>query len=128
MRGLADKMRNIILLSTLCALSGFWLTGHSSMVSAAEKTSQGTLSVSMTVLPACDIRVDGRMSNAAMITCPATFPFRASIANTAQVGVIDPAGNGGTVFSGAGNVDLSWISGAGESSPTNDIRMLTISY
>lgn len=119
---------------------GLWLAVQLALAPAAAETANGALAVSMTVLSSCEARANGGASfdvadaanqgsaDAATVTCPVAYPFRASLGYGAATGFIRSDGAAGLVFTGARRVELSRLSGAADRDVANDIAMLTISY
>jgi len=126
-------VRAYILHSALRLALVSWLLGPSVAAVAVAENARGTLLVSMTVQASCEVRADHGVSlaatnqtrsDAATVTCPITYPFRASLSYGATAGVIGSGGDAGLVFTGEHRLDLSRLSGpAGPGA-----AMLTISY
>lgn len=106
----------------------------------AADTAHGALAVSMTVLPSCEVRADSEtsfgivgaanqgLSDAATVTCPVAYPFRASLAHSSTTGWVESGGEAGFVFTGMRRLELSRLSGDTSHAVANGVALLTISY
>ena len=113
-------MRVLTFRSFLLLFMGLWLTAQITTGLAAAETAHGTLLVSMTVLPSCQINVNSR----AAVACPVNYPFRASLTTSSS----SSSNAAGRVFTGESQVELSRLSASTDPSLPAGIRMLTISY
>jgi hypothetical protein len=97
---------------------------------AAAQTVRGVLMVSMTVLPSCEVRANGKMTdNAATVFCPDAYPFRASLSRGVTIGVVSVDGDQGRVFTGVQQVRLPWLSVTTKSGAAHaGVVSLTVSY
>ena len=105
----------------------------------AGDSARGALKVSVTVLPSCEVRLDGGASNGVpgqtrqghgeiAVACSVAFPFRVTLVNRATEGVVESNMNDGYVFSGTQRVDLSRLLRAAGRGVAQEITSLTISY
>jgi len=97
---------------------------------AGMEIARGKLNVSMIVLSSCDVYANSKMLSgvadtvAATVSCPTSYPFRASLAYGVMPGIVANGSNAGIIFSGARRIELSRQSGITE----NGVAVLTIAY
>lgn len=108
--------------------------------SGAAETVHGTLVVSITVLPSCEVRANDGASfgvagtatheppNAAMVNCSHAFPFRAGLSYRDPAAPPLSRGDEGLEFVGARRVELSKLNGEADRGIPGGIEMLTIWY
>jgi hypothetical protein len=82
-------MRFYIFRPFLRVFMGLWLAIQITTGLAAAETAHGTLLVSMTVLPSCQINANSGVTvRGATVACPVNYPFRASLVyGTAPPGI-----------------------------------------
>lgn len=131
-------MRCTVVRTFLLIFLCLWLVGSFTSRPAAAETTVGALLVSMTVLPSCEVSANSgvlygvaanqRPGDAATVTCPFAYPFRASLAYGAATGSVESHDEAGLVFTGARRIELSQFSGTTNRSVADGIATLTISY
>jgi hypothetical protein len=124
--------------SSMRIFLGLWLLHQ--LAPAAAGAAHGALTVSMTVLSSCEVRADSGASfgvagvanqgpaDAATVTCPVAYPFRASLAYGAATGFVESGGDAGLVFTGARRVELSQLSGAADRGVANGMAQGHLLY
>jgi hypothetical protein len=124
--------------SSLRLMLSLWLLPQ--LGPAAADSGHGTLAVSVTVLPSCEVRANGnapfgaagaastRTADAATVICPDAYPFRASLTYGAATGAVKSGGAAGFDFTGAQRVELSRLSAGANRGVTSELTLLTISY
>jgi hypothetical protein len=124
--------------TSLRLLLALWLLHQ--LGPAAADSGHGTLRVSVTVLPSCEVRVNGnalsgaagaadrQSADAATVICPDAYPYRASLDYGAATGIVKSGGSAGFDFTGVRRVELSRLAAGANSGATNDFTLLTISY